>query len=91
MAPTVSSIGVAGDKGTVRPPNIVELGGEHDLGTAIPNGFSDHLLIPTHSIDIGGVEKCDAKLDGTVDGGNRLDFVAVSVKIAHTHAAEPER
>jgi hypothetical protein len=31
------------DKGTIRPPNIAELGGGHDLVTAILNGFSDQL------------------------------------------------
>jgi hypothetical protein len=55
------------------------------------NGFPNQLLIPTQSIDVRSVEEIDAKLDGAVDDGNRLGFIAVSVKIAHAHAAEPER
>jgi hypothetical protein len=79
------------DKRAIRPPNIAKLGSEHNLVAAILNGFSNQLLVPTHSIDISSVEKRDAKLDGAVDGGDRLDFIAVSIKIAHAHAAEPER
>jgi len=79
------------DKRAVRPPDVAEFGGEYDLVTTILEGFSNKLFIPTHSIDIGGVEKGHAELDGAVDGGDRLDFVAVSIKIAHAHAAEPKR
>src|SRR5262245_51700508 len=37
---------------------------------------------------VGSVEEIDAKLDGAVDGADRLGFIAVSIKIAHAHAAD---
>jgi hypothetical protein len=78
-------------KSALRRPDIAELGRKHNLVAAIFNGFPNQLFIPTQSIDVRSVEEIDAKFDGAVDGGDRLGFIAVSVKIAHAHAAEPER
>ena len=72
-------------------PDIAKLSGDNNLVAAIRNRFSNELFISTHSINIGGVEKRHAELDGAADGGDRFGFIAVPIKIAHAHATEPER
>src|SRR5262245_65129431 len=87
----VVGLSIDTDKRAVRSADIAKLGGEHNLVAAILDGFSNQLLVPTHSIDICGVEKRDAKLDGAVNRGDRLGLFSIPVKIAHTHTAEPQR
>src|SRR4029077_16018086 len=47
-----------------------ELGGEHDLVPAVPDGPADELLVVIRAVDLGGVEEGDAEVEGPVDGAD---------------------
>ncbi len=52
------------------------------------DGASDKFFVGVRTVDVGGVEKVDAKLKRAMDRGNRFGVVSPCIKIAHPHAAE---
>src|SRR6476646_9029215 len=72
----------------VRRSQNAEFGCEHDLIAAVPDRAADQFLVSPHSIDVGRVEECDAKLDGPMDRIDTLRLAAWPVKLAHAHAAK---
>src|SRR2546425_6393374 len=69
-----------------------ELGGDDHLTAKGGKGFADELFVREGTVDLGGVEKCDAPFDGTPYKGNHLLLVTSrTVAIAHSHTAEPDR
>src|ERR1035437_8976345 len=78
----------------VRRALETELRGDHDLGAMPGNGLPDKPLVGERPVHVGGVEEVDAKLQGTMDRGDRLALIAVrggAVEVGHAHAAEPDR
>jgi hypothetical protein len=70
--------------------HVAELGGEHHLFTLAPNRSAHQLLISSDAVDVGGIEKVDAQLEGAIDGRDRRGVVGGAVDRTHAHAAEPD-
>jgi hypothetical protein len=66
-------------------PNFV-----HDRVAAVADRAAHQLLVAERAVDVGGVEKADAELEGAVDRGDRLGVVGGPVELGHAHAAEAE-
>jgi hypothetical protein len=69
--------------------HVAELGGEHDLVTAVANSASDELLVVPSPVNIGGIEEIDPEFQCAVNGLDRLFIVRGAIKLGHAHAAEP--
>lgn len=65
--------------------------GKHQKVAPVENRAADKLLVPAQAVDIGGIEKIDATLDGAMNGGNRLLLIPRAVEVAHRHAAKAKR
>lgn len=65
-----------------------ELGGNLDLVAPSSDRFSDELLIGSRSVHVGGVEELDTAIEGGVYKLDRFLWGAVSVELAHAHAAK---
>jgi len=50
--------------------HVSELRGQRHLVTPVTDGPPHQLLVPPHTIHIGGIEKRYAKLQSSVNGGN---------------------
>ena len=61
---------------------------EEDIVSPTFDGASDKFFVGVRTVDVGGVEKVDAKLKRAMDRGNRFGVVSPCIKIAHPHAAE---
>src|SRR5205085_8739239 len=55
------------------------------------NSASEQLLIRVRTINVGGIEESNSKVDRAVDRGERFRIVAVAIKFRHAHAAESDR
>ena len=64
------------------------LRGHDRLIAAALEGAAHQLFVGERAVDVGCVEQGDAELEGPVQGGDRLGFVAGAVELAHSHAAE---
>ena len=71
----VGGAAVDADEGAIAAAHIAELGCEDDLLAAVADRAADKLLVLAHAVDVGGVEKIDAELDGPMDGGDRFRLV----------------
>ncbi len=86
--------GTAVDHALGRVGRIVletELGREHDAVASTGDGTTDQLFVRVRPVDVGGVEQSDARVERSVDRGDRFDVVALAVEVAHAHAAETDR
>jgi hypothetical protein len=69
-----------------------ELGRYHHLSTEGSEGFAHELFVRERTVRFGGIEECDATLDGLPEQRDHLLLVCGgTVAIAHAHAAEPDR
>src|SRR6266480_4816340 len=55
------------------------------------NSASDQFLIRVRTINVGGIEKSNPKVDCAINGGEGYRIVAVAIKFRHAHAAESDR
>src|SRR5204863_6270540 len=55
------------------------------------NSASDQLLIRVRTINVGGIEESNPKVDCAIDGGERFRIVVMAIKFRHAHAAESDR
>ncbi len=78
---------VHAEKRSIGSTLIAELRSEDNLAVASGDRSADELLIPSDTIHVGGVEKGRAEVEGTVDRGNGLRVVVLSIKVGHSHAA----
>jgi hypothetical protein len=69
---------------------IAELRGEKNFIATIANGAADQLLIVSASVDVGGIEEVDAKVERSMDGLNGLFVIGGAVELRHAHAAESD-
>ena len=69
---------------------VAELRGQHDLLAPPADGLAHEDLVRMGAVDVGGVQEVDPQLQGPVDRGDRLGFVAGPVELAHPHAAQPQ-
>src|SRR6202008_135878 len=68
--------------------NASKLGSQKESFTSSFEGFSDQNFVGMRAVDIGRVEKIDAKFERAINGGQRLLFVSGSVELAHAHTAQ---
>jgi hypothetical protein len=67
-----------------------ELGGDHDLVGVRGEGFADEFLVGVWTVDLGGVEECDAAVHGGPDQRDHfLPVRLVAVATGHRHTASP--
>jgi hypothetical protein len=62
-------------------------GDDHSIAFA-GQSTAEQFLVVERPVHLGGIEERDAKLDGPVDGGDRLLLVRRSVALAEAHASE---
>src|SRR5579862_8854042 len=74
--------------GIFRIANDSKFGGEDDLIALAFDGASDELFVDVRSVNVGSVEKVDAKFESAVNGRDRFFVVASRVELGHAHAAE---
>ena len=43
------------------------------------------------AINVGSIEKCNAEIQGPVNGADRLFIVSARVELGHAHTSEAER
>src|SRR6185437_6566158 len=55
------------------------------------DGLTHQFFVFVWPVNVGGVEKINAKFQRAVDGGYGLIVVAARIKFGHTHAAETQR
>ena len=67
---------------------VAELGGEHDLASAVLDGAPHEQLVRERTVHVGGVEEVHPAVERLVDRGDRLVVVADPVELAHTHATQ---
>src|SRR2546422_8105679 len=68
-----------------------ELRGDHDLSAHRRQRLANELFVGVRTVDFGGIEECDAAVDGRADErDHRLLVRWDTVALAHPHAAEPE-
>jgi hypothetical protein len=56
-----------------------ELGRQHHLIAAVPDGLPDDFLAVERSVDLGGVDVGDTQLERPVDGSDRLGVVQTAL------------
>ena len=61
---------------------------DNNLLTASTNSFADQLFVSKWSVHIGGVEEVNAKLQRTMNRGQRLIVITSAVEFRHPHAAQ---
>ena len=54
--------------GIFRVSDDAELGGDDYAVAFAFDGLADELLVLVRTVGVGGIEKCDAKFDGAMDG-----------------------
>ena len=84
-------IGLAADTtdvGILGIADDAEFCGESDIVTAALDGASDEFFIFVRTVDVGGIEKEDAEIEGAVDRGDGFGVIAGTIKFRHAHAAE---
>ena len=84
-------LSIDSDESAIGRPDIAKLRRKDDLVSTILDGFANKFLVLTQTVNVGGVQESDAKLDGAVNCGDRLVLLAIAIKVAHAHAAKPER
>ena len=68
-----------------------KLGGDHHLVTEGSQRFTDEFFVRERAVDFGGIEECDAALNGRAEQRDHLRLVlGRTVRKAHAHAAEPD-
>ncbi len=80
----------AADARIVGIAHDAELCGQHDLVALAFDGAADEFFILVRAVDVGRVEKRDAKFERPVNGGDGFVVIASAVKLGHAHAAEAE-
>ena len=70
--------------------DVAELGGEEDLFATAGDGFADEGFVAAYAVDIGGIEKGCAEVEGVVDDGDAFGLFAGGVEVGHAHAAESD-
>src|SRR5947208_8298447 len=55
------------------------------------NSASEQLLIGVRTINVGGIEEGNPKVDCAIDSGERFHIVVVAVEFRHAHTAESDR
>src|SRR6266550_3300449 len=55
------------------------------------NTASEQLLIRVRTINVGGIEESNPKVDCAIDGGKRFRIVVMAIKFRHAHTAESDR
>src|SRR6266567_4618453 len=55
------------------------------------NSASEKLLIRVRTINVGGIEESNPKVDCAIDGGERFRIVVMAIKFRHAHTAESDR
>jgi hypothetical protein len=75
----------------VRVAEDAELRGQDDLVATSGDRCTDQSLVLARAVHLGGVEKGDAEVQGTVDGGDGLSTVGRAVGVAHAHTAQAQR
>src|SRR5437667_3104103 len=69
-----------------------ELRGDHHLCAHRRQGLAHELFIGVRTVNLGGIEECDAAFNGRADErDHRLLVRWDTVALAHPHAAEPQR
>src|SRR6266581_5418758 len=89
--PDVLGLAVDAAIAPVLATDVAELGGEDHLVAPATDGTCDQLLVASHPVHVGSIEKGDAELQRPLDCRNRLVFVAATVEIRHAHAAQAHR
>src|SRR5205085_5857616 len=54
------------------------------------NSASEQLLIGVRTINVGGIEEGNPKVNCAIDSGERFHIVVVAVKFRHAHTAESD-
>src|SRR5436305_4857303 len=54
------------------------------------NSASEQLLIGVRTINVGGIEEGNPKVDCAIDSGERFHIVVVAVEFRHAHTAESD-
>jgi hypothetical protein len=70
--------------------DVAELRGNHALIAAALQRASEQTFVGEGAVDVCCVEEVHSDVQGAVDGGDRLAFIAAGVEIGHPHAAEPD-
>src|SRR6266571_5517091 len=68
--------------------NDSEFSGEKNLGAQRTDGHANQYFVVAITINVRGIEKGDAELDGTMDGSDRFHVVTRSIEFRHPHAAQ---
>ena len=64
-------LSINSDESAIGRPDIAKLRRKDDLVSTILDGFANEFLVLTQSVNVGGVQESDAKLDGAVNCGDR--------------------
>ena len=69
-----------------------ELGGQHHLVAATPDGPADEFLVGERPVDLGGVDQRHPQIERTVDGADGLVVVRAGSGVGggHAHGAEAD-
>jgi hypothetical protein len=69
-----------------------ELGGQNDVVPAALDRAPDQFLVDIGPVHLGGVQMCDAQIQGATDGTDRLALVAAGAGVVrrHPHGAEAD-
>jgi hypothetical protein len=67
------------------------LDAEHDIvAVALLERCGDEKFVVSHTVEIAGIEKVDAGVEGGMDRRNTLGPIRRAVHSRHAHAAEPD-
>jgi hypothetical protein len=72
----------------VGSPHVAEFGSDNNIVALALDGLAEELLIGSHPIHIGRIEKIDTKLQGPVDGGDGFRIISARIELGHSHAAQ---
>ena len=72
---------VHAQKFALRPAHVAELGGEHDLVTAVFDGAAHQLFVFAGAVHVGRIKERAAEFDGAMNGGDGFLFVACAIEL----------
>src|SRR6266511_1468055 len=88
--PNVLRVAADAEALAIRPADVAELRGQHDLVAPAGNRPPDELLVREWPIHVGCVEEGHAELERAVDRRDRLALVGAPVELRHAHTAEAD-
>src|SRR5207247_1991813 len=73
-----------------RVTDVAKFGGQHDLAAPAAHGLADKDFVRPGAVNVSRVEEVHTQVEGAVNGGDGLGFVARPIKFRHAHATQPQ-